>query len=67
MYSKRTPSEREDELLADDITELSNAIYMRLEWMSRQVIYTGKLDVVDGEAGVDVQVDYGFDNITVLT
>lgn len=67
MYSKRTPSEREDELLADDITELSNAIYMRLEWMSRQVIYTGKLDVVDEEAGVDVQVDYGFDNITVLT
>lgn len=67
IYSKKTPSEREDELLADDIRELDDAIQRRIEWMSRQVIFEGKLDVIDKEAGVDLQVDYGFKNITVLT
>lgn len=67
VYSRRTPSEREDELLATDYKELDESIQRRVEWMCRQILFEGKLDVVDVEAGVDVQVDYGFTNIFVLT
>jgi hypothetical protein len=67
VYSKRTPSEREDELLAQDYKDLDESIQRRLEWMSRQVLFEGKLDVTDEEAGVDFQIDYGFTNIVVLT
>ncbi|WP_300773004.1 major capsid protein [uncultured Acetatifactor sp.] len=67
VYSKKTPSEREDDLLADDLKDLDESIQRRLEWMCRQILFEGKLDVVDAEAGVDFQVDYGFENIFVLT
>lgn len=67
IYSKRTPSEREDELLARDYKDLDESIQRRVEWMCRQILFEGKLDVKDEEAGVDVQVDYGFTNIFVLT
>lgn len=66
VYSQRTPAEREDELLAKDMTDLEESIDRRKEWMCRQIIYEGKLDVVDEEEGVDVQVDFGFNNIIVL-
>lgn len=67
IYSKKTPSEREDDMRADDLNELDESIQRRVEWMSRQILFEGKLDVVDEEAGVDFQVDYGFENIFVLT
>ena len=67
VYSRRTPSEREDELLAQDYKDLDDSIQRRVEWMCRQILFEGKLDVVDKEAGVDFQIDYGFDNILVLT
>ncbi len=67
IYSSKTPSEREDDLLAQDYKELDDSIVRRLEWMCRQVLFEGKLDVVDKEAGVDLQVDYGFTNIIALT
>lgn len=35
--------------------------------MCRQILFEGKIDVVDEEEGVDVQIDFGFDNIVVLT
>jgi len=66
IYSQRTPEEREDELLAKDFTDLEEAIDRRKEWMCRQVLLEGKLDVVDEEEGVDIQVDFGFTNIFVL-
>ena len=66
VYSQRTPEEREDELLSKDMTDLEEAIARRKEWMCRQILYEGKIDVVDEEEGVDVQVDFGFSNITVL-
>ena len=34
--------------------------------MCRQILFEGKIDVVDEDDGVDVQVDFGFDNIIVL-
>ena len=67
VYSQKTPAEREDELLSKDMTDLEEAIARRKEWMCRQILYEGKIDVVDEEEGVDVQIDFGFTNITVLT
>lgn len=67
IYSQRTPEEREDELLAEDMSELEDSIARRREWMCRQILFEGKIDVVDEEEGVDVQIDFGFDNIVVLT
>ncbi len=67
IYSKKTPEEREDELLAKDMTDLEESIDRRKEWMARQVLYEGKLDVVDEEEGIDIQIDFGFTNIYVLT
>lgn len=66
IYSKRTPEEREDELLAKDFTDLEESISRRKEWMCRQVLFEGKLDVQDEEEGVDFQIDFGFTNIVVL-
>ena len=66
IYSQKTPAEREDELLSRDLTDLEEAIARRKEWMCRQIMYTGKVDVVDEEEGVDVQIDFGFSNIIVL-
>ena len=66
IYSQRTPAEREDELLSRDLTDLEESIARRKEWMCRQIMYTGKVDVVDEEEGVDVQIDFGFSNIIVL-
>lgn len=67
VYSQRTPEEREDELLAKDFTDLEEAIDRRKEWMCRQILYEGKLDVRDEEEGVDVQIDFGFNNVVVLS
>lgn len=66
IYSQRTPEERENELLAKDMTDLEESIARRKEWMCRQILFEGKIDVVDEEEGVDVQIDFGFDNIVVL-
>ena len=66
IYSQRTPEEREDELLSKDMTDLEDAIARRKEWMCRQTLFEGKIDVVDEDEGVDVQIDFGFDNIVVL-
>lgn len=66
IYSQRTPEEREDELLSKDMTDLEEAIARRKEWMCRQILFEGKIDVVDEEEGVDVQIDFGFGNIIVL-
>lgn len=66
IYSRRTPEEREDELLAKDFTDLEESIDRRKEWMCRQILFEGKVDVVDEEEGVDVQIDFGFSNIVVL-
>ncbi len=66
IYSQRTPAEREDELLTKDMTDLEESIARRKEWMCRQVLYEGKVDVVDEDEGLDIQIDFGFTNIIVL-
>lgn len=66
IYSQRTPEEREDELLAKDWTDLEDSIARRKEWMCRQILFEGKVDVKSEDDGVDIQIDFGFDNIIVL-
>ncbi|WMJ88870.1 major capsid protein [Anaerocolumna sp. MB42-C2] len=65
-YSRRTPEEREDELLAKDMTDLQEAIERRKEWEAREVLLFGKFHVLDEEEGLDVQVDYNFTNREIL-
>ncbi len=62
LYSKKTPEERADELFARDLSELEKAIVDRKEWLCRQVLFYGKIDVVDADEGIDIQVDFGFEN-----
>lgn len=66
VYSRDTPEERADKLLAKDLYDLTEAIGRRKEWESRQVILEGGFDVVDEEEGVDIHVDYGFEQKEVL-
>ena len=36
---------------------MDESIQRRVEWMCRQILFEGKRDVVEEEAGVDLQVD----------
>ena len=40
-----TPQERERKMLAKDLTDMRKAIQRRREWMVRQVLLTGKLEI----------------------
>lgn len=67
VYSKDTPKQRRDKLLAQDLNDLQESIERRKGWMARQVILNGGIDVVDKKDGIDIHVDYGFTNKEVLT
>ena len=62
-----TPEQREKKMLAQDIVEMRAAIQRRREWMARQVLLTGKLEVFRyTNEGRDKKTtkfaDYGFTN-----
>lgn len=62
-----TPEQREKKLLARDLKEMREAIQRRREWMARQVLLTGKLQIFtytnEGRGLAPVMVaDYGFTN-----
>jgi len=62
-----TPAQREKKMLAKDLVEMRRAIQRRREWMARQVLLTGKLDVFRyTNEGRDMETtlfaDYGFTN-----
>lgn len=40
-----TPEQRARKMLAQDMVDMRKAIQRRLEWMARQIILTGKLDI----------------------
>lgn len=67
VYSRDTPEQRRDKLLAEDLNDLQESIERRKEWMARQVVLEGGFDAVDEEEGLDIHVDYGFTNKEVLT
>ena len=60
-----TPAQREKKMLAKDIIEMQQAIQRRREWMARQLVLTGKIDVFRYTAeGRDMETtlmaDFGF-------
>lgn len=62
-----TPQEREKKMLAKDLTDMRKAIQRRYEWMARQVLLTGKLQVFtytnEGRSlNASMVADYGFTN-----
>lgn len=62
-----TPEQREKKMLAKDQIEMRQAIQRRREWMARQVLLTGKLNVFRyTNEGRDLETtlvaDYGFTN-----
>lgn len=46
--------------------ELNEYVERRKEWEARQVILEGGFDVVDKDEGLDIHVDYGFENKEIL-
>ena len=67
IYSKKTPEERADELLAEDLRDLEKAIADRTEWLVREILFKGKISVAVPDDGIDISVDFGFENKTVLS
>lgn len=65
IFSTKTPAQRQTALLATDLQELGESIDRREEWMSAQVLFTGKCDL-SGYADdkltekVDQEIDYDF-------
>lgn len=62
-----TPAEREKKMLAQDLVDMRKAIQRRREWMVRQVLLTGQLQVftyTNEGRGVSPSMiaDYGFTN-----
>ena len=62
-----TPEQREKKMLAKDIVEMRQAVQRRREWMARQVLLTGSLEVFRyTNQGRDLDTtliaDYGFTN-----
>ncbi|ECD6517328.1 major capsid protein [Salmonella enterica subsp. enterica] len=64
IYSQRTPAQRAQEMLADDLIDLDEQISRREEWMCREVLLNGKV-VMSGE-GFEQVVDYDFTNKEAL-
>ena len=65
IYSAKSPDERAAELLAQDLTFLDEAITRREEWMSAQILFTGKVDIIGED--VNVTVDFDFTNKETLS
>ncbi len=62
-----TPEQREKKMLAKDLAEMRQAIQRRREWMVRQVLLTGKLNIFEytnegRSANATMVADYSFTN-----
>ncbi|GHV50399.1 hypothetical protein FACS1894216_02530 [Synergistales bacterium] len=70
VYSLKTPAERAVEMQAEDLAFLENSIALREEWMCRQLLFNGVIDIKgqtnSGDA-VEMRVDYKFTNKEALT
>lgn len=67
IYSSKTPAERADELLAEDMRELEKSIVDRTEWLAREILFNGSINVDIPEDGIEINVDFGFTNKEVLS
>lgn len=67
VMGAKTPEQRAKELLARDLTDMKQSNQLRREWMVRQVLLTGKLEIFkytnEGRDKETTMVaDYGFTN-----
>jgi len=65
VFGAMTPAQREKKMLAQDQVDMRKAIQRRREWMARQLILTGKLEIFkytnEGKAKkATLQADFGF-------
>jgi hypothetical protein len=72
IYSTRTPEQRAQELLAQDLVELEQMIVRREEWMCRQLLLEGTVTIkgwVDkiGQDYVEDTIDFNFTNKDAFT
>ncbi|WP_313891129.1 major capsid protein [Psychrobacillus sp.] len=72
VVSTMTPAQRQVRLLASDMEELSDTITRRKEWMSAQVLFTGKVILqgyadANGEKTIEQEIDYEFTQSDVLS
>lgn len=65
VYSVKSPDERAAEILAQDLTDLDNAITRREEWMAAQILFTGKVDIIGED--VKATLEFDFDNKKTLS
>ena len=66
-----TPEQRAKKMIVKDLTEMRQAIQRRREWMARQVLLTGKLNIFRyTQEGRDLKTtmvaDYGFTNTVTI-
>lgn len=66
IYSVKTPEQREMELLAEDTKDLEDRIERTKNWLAREMIYNGKIQVEDKEDGYSYEIDFNFTNKEVL-
>lgn len=70
IYSTLTPEQRAAKLLATDLIELDEYIARREEWMCRELIINGKIEIKEETRNgqlIEKEVDYQFSNKKVLT
>lgn len=72
VFSKRTPADRQAELLGRDLAELDDMISRREEWMVAQLLFNGKITMkgyidYNNSKYVEQDLDYSFGNKVVLT
>lgn len=65
VYTRRSPEDRAQIILARDIIDLDTSITRREEWMYAQILFTGKVRMI-GE-GVDEELDFSFTQKEVLS
>ena len=68
VFGALTPQEREKKMLAQDLKDMRGAIQRRRDWMARQVLLTGKLEIftyTNEGRGLEASMvaDYGFTNV----
>lgn len=66
IYTTKTPEQRELELLAEDTKELEDRIERTKNWLAREMIYNGKINIQDEEDGYCFEIDFDFTNKEVL-
>ncbi|MEB3103078.1 major capsid protein [Ferviditalea candida] len=71
VFSQRTPADRQTELLGRDLAELDDMITRREEWMVRELMFSGVINVkgyIDHNNSnyVDQVIDYGVTNVEAL-